>query len=62
MYAYVYICIHMYAYAVHACSVYEVRRHQVPWNWSYRELGATMWVLGIKPQSSGGAAASAQCS
>ena len=23
-----------------------------PWNWSYRQLWATMWVLGIKPRSS----------
>lgn len=25
---------------------------QIPWNWSYRHLWATVWVLGNKPRSS----------
>lgn len=32
----------------------EARRGcQILWNWSYRRLGATMYVIGIKPGSSG---------
>jgi len=26
---------------------------QNPWDWSYRQLGAALWVLGIEPWSSG---------
>lgn len=31
------------------------RRHQIVWNWSYRQLRAAMRVLGLQPLSSGGA-------
>lgn len=34
----------------------EAKEGQVPWNWSYRMLGATRWVRGIEPESSGRAA------
>jgi hypothetical protein len=29
------------------------REHWIPWNWSYRQLWATMWVLGVEPGSFG---------
>jgi len=34
----------------------SVWRCQIPWDWSYRQLWAAMWLLGIEPGSSGGAA------
>ena len=47
----------MYRHAPNGCVIPEVRRgHQIPWNWNYRWLWATMWVLGIKPGGSGRAA------
>ena len=36
------------------CVLKEARRrHQVPWNWSYRALWGAMWVLWTEPGSSG---------
>lgn len=32
-----------------------------PWNWIYRQLGASMWVLGMEPRSSGRAANAFHC-
>ena len=29
-----------------------MRGHQIPWNWSYRQLWSTMWVPGIESRSS----------
>ena len=29
-----------------------LKRHQIPWNWTYRWLWASMWGLGTKPRSS----------
>jgi hypothetical protein len=29
---------------------------QMPWNWSYRQVWAAMWMLGMEPKSSGRAA------
>jgi hypothetical protein len=29
------------------------RGHWIPWDWSYRQLSATVWVLIIEPWSSG---------
>lgn len=40
------------------CSVPSGRGYQVPWNGSYRWLWASLWVLGIKRQSSGRVASS----
>jgi hypothetical protein len=31
------------------------------WNWSYRELWAAMWVLGIDPGSSGKSVSARNC-
>jgi hypothetical protein len=38
----------------HMCLVpAELRRgHWIPWNWSYRQLLAALWVLGAKPHFS----------
>ena len=30
--------------------------HQISWNWSYRQVWAAIWVLGLEPGSSGRAA------
>lgn len=27
------------------------KRHRMPWNWNYRQLLVTMWVLGTRPRS-----------
>jgi hypothetical protein len=43
------LCVSMHVYCVHAVGY--SRRHQIPWNWSYRELWAPVWVLGNKPGS-----------
>ena len=47
-----------YVYGCFACMYVRLclvhgeawRGHQVPWNWSYRQLWAAMWVLGIEPR------------
>jgi hypothetical protein len=41
--------------ACHACLVPTEgrRRHQIPWNWSYRQLQAAMWVLRIESRCPG---------
>lgn len=41
----------MYVYAPHVYLVpTEVRKeHQIPWNWSFGYLGATMWGFGVSP-------------
>lgn len=30
----------------------EARKDRIPWEWSYRRLLGTVWILGIKPRSS----------
>lgn len=48
----------MYVHGLHACLVSaEARRESVlfPWNWSYTQVRAAMWVLGPGPRSSAGA-------
>lgn len=37
-----------------ACML--VWRCRIPWDWSHRELWATVWALGIEPRSSGSVA------
>lgn len=37
------------------------RGYQIPQNWSYKSLNATMWVLRIKSQSSERAANNLNC-
>lgn len=32
------------------------RRHWIPWDWDYRQLWVTMWVIGVKIDSFGRAA------
>ena len=46
-------CLHVCIYIPHAFLVpMEVRRgHLISWNWSYRQLWASMWLVGIKPCS-----------
>lgn len=46
------LCLHVYICTV--CLVHlEARRgHRIIWDWSYRQLSATMWFLGTKPRSS----------
>ena len=47
----------------HICLVsLEVKRGcQVPWNWTYRQLCAAIWVLGMEARSSGRAASALNC-
>jgi hypothetical protein len=40
-------------FCLHCMFVWEC---QIPWNWSYRQSQAAIWVLGIEPGSSGRAA------
>ena len=52
MFAYMYVCVLL------SCMVpINTRRgHQIPWNWNYGWLGATIWVLGIEATLAGRAA------
>jgi hypothetical protein len=63
-YFYVYGCsASMHICAPHICSVCRVQRgHWIPWNWNYKGLWATPWVLGLKPRSSGRAVSALNCS
>ena len=47
----------MFCLHIHTC-VGIVRRHQFPWDWSYRWLRVAMQVLGIEPRFSERAASS----
>ena len=41
------LCLYTYLYTMCMPGDLEVRRgHQFPWNWSYRQLSAAIWVLG----------------
>ena len=51
-----FICVHLLVCMCTVCMQVpmEVRReHQISWHWIYRQLGATMWVLGVEPGSPG---------
>lgn len=56
-FVYFYICVS------HACHILaEARRRcQIPWDCSYRQLLATIWVLGIEPRFSGRATSALNC-
>lgn len=41
-------CLSVYQCMPH---ILEFRRCHLPWDWSYRELRATMWVLGMRPSA-----------
>lgn len=41
------LCAHM---CVHVVTL-EIRRRSLLWDWSYRQLWVTMWVLGINSVS-----------
>lgn len=45
----------MYVYVPPACLIpaETLRGHQIPWNWSYKWLCATLWMLGMEFWSSG---------
>lgn len=56
-----YVCfVCMYVCTLHSCPVPEEakRGHQILWDWSYKQLRATMSVLRIEPWSSGTAVGS----
>lgn len=44
---------HMYEHHVHTCCCRARRRCQTSWDWNYRLLQATMFVLGLEPRSPG---------
>ena len=44
------LCTCTCAHCVHPQRPEE--KHQIPWNWSYRRLGATLGVLGNEPRNS----------
>lgn len=49
-YLHVYVCIYMYiTICLWLVSLEIKRRHPIAWNWGYRLLWVTMWVVGIKP-------------
>ena len=37
------------------------RRHLISWNWNYRQLWVTMWLLGIELRTSGRAVSALNC-
>lgn len=39
--------------SLHRVHIEARRGWQMLWNWTYRKLGATMYVMGINPGSSG---------
>lgn len=47
---YAHECLPAFTYALHVCGR---RGHWIHWNWSYRKLWATMWVLATKLGFSG---------
>ena len=54
-------CVYGVFFCVCVCTIcvqcpQKPERHQSPWNWSYRCLWATMWVLTIEPGFSARAA------
>lgn len=53
LYAWLFVC--MYICVQHTCIVYrgQKRASDSPQDWSYRQLCADMWVLGIEPEPSG---------
>lgn len=51
----------MYACVLHAHSTEARRGRHIPWNWSYRWLGAPMSVLGTEPWSSARGASALNC-
>ena len=46
----------LFIYHIHALSAETKRGHCMPWNWNYRQLWASMRMLGIEPRFSGRAA------
>ena len=55
---------YLFLFYVHWCfltACISVKGYRIPWNWSYRQLWAAMWMLGIEPWSSGRAASALSC-
>lgn len=52
---YAYECLPTLIYALHVCGLWlrPERGHWIHWNWSYRKLWVTMWVLATKLGSFG---------
>lgn len=46
----VYLCLYTYT---HAWYPWKPEKYHIPWNWSYRWMWITMWVLGIELKPSG---------
>lgn len=55
------ILLFLYVTASHAYRALGGQSVLLPWDWSYRRLQITIWVLGMEPRSSP-RALSAQCS
>lgn len=59
LYGFLFLCLFFYVVLAESMLVHCVmhcggqRGNQSPWNWSFRHLWATMWVLAIGPGSSG---------
>lgn len=57
LYVYVYECMGLLSACMPTLCVWLVSReawrgHQIPWDWSYRQLWAIVWMLGIECGSS----------
>lgn len=55
-------CIWVFCFYIYLCAICVPsthrgqKRHWIPWNWNSKCLWAALWVLGMKPRSSGRAA------
>lgn len=47
------VCVRVHTCVTHTCRSLKVRKeHWISWNWSYRQLGAALKVLGTEPRYS----------
>jgi hypothetical protein len=52
----------MRVFCLHVClCTISTPSDWIPWDWSYRQLGAIMWLLGVELRTSGRAVSALDC-